>query len=229
MSNFADRVISFNRNLRFEGALPDGIGIMNPFRENEWALPVSSEFYRKYYSDNEERHIILGINPGRFGAGLTGVPFTDPKRLVEKCEISFPGPRAHEPSSVFVYKVIDAFGGNENFYKKFYINSLCPLGFVRKTDRGEVNYNYYDSRELTAAVADFIHRSILQHLSLGVSSELCFCLGTGENYRYFNKINGERGYFKRIIPLDHPRFVMQYKAKSVDQYIEKYVKAFENI
>lgn len=229
MSTFADRVIEFNRNLRFEGKLPDGIGIMNPFRENEWAMPVSSEFYRKYYSDNEQRHILLGINPGRFGAGLTGVPFTDPKRLMEKCSIDFSGPRAHEPSSVFVYRVAEAFGGVEKFYKRFYINSLCPLGFVRKTEKGEVNYNYYDSRELTEAVLDFIHQSIQQHLALGVSRELCFCLGSGTNYRFFDRINREKKYFRQIIPLDHPRFVMQYKSKISDQYVDKYLQAFAEI
>jgi len=49
---------------------------MNPFRENPEALIVSGKFYKKYYNDNNPRFLILGINPGRFGAGVTGIPFT---------------------------------------------------------------------------------------------------------------------------------------------------------
>jgi hypothetical protein len=142
---FAENIIAFNQQLDYQGALPEGIRIMNPFRENETILPVSSGFYRKYYDDHEPRHLILGINPGRFGAGVTGIPFTDPKRLVEKCGLAFQGKMEHEPSSVFVYDVIEAYGGAEAFYRKFYINSVCPLGFTKTSPAGkEVNCNYYD-------------------------------------------------------------------------------------
>lgn len=229
MPTFADKVIHFNQNLHFEGALPEGIGIMNPFRDNQGALEVSSRFYKKYYDDHRPRYLILGINPGRFGAGLTGVPFTDPKRLEEKCGIPFPGPKAHEPSSVFVYDVIDAYGGAASFYGRFYINSVCPLGFVRKTEKGEVNFNYYDSKALTAAALPFILNSIGKHIALGVQTDLCFCFGTGQNYRFLEQLNREHRFFGRILPLDHPRFVMQYKLKSKATYIEKYLRAFAEV
>jgi len=48
---------------------------MNPFREFEQTLVVADEFYHKYYNDYNSRLLILGINPGRFGGGLTGIPF----------------------------------------------------------------------------------------------------------------------------------------------------------
>ncbi len=223
---FADKVIQFNQNLTFSGVLPDGIRIMNPFREHEGMLEVSGQFYKKYYDDEAPRHLILGINPGRFGAGLTGIPFTDPKRLIEKCGIPYAGAMAHEPSSVFVYEVIEAFGGMEQFYRHFYINSVCPLGFTKAAEKGgEVNYNYYDSKALTAAVRGFIVESIQKHLALGVFTEVCFCFGTGENYKFLHKLNQEQGFFGKIVPLDHPRFVMQYKAKSKQLYIDKYLTA----
>jgi hypothetical protein len=114
---FADKVISFNQQLEYTGPqLPPGIRIMNPFREEEQALRISEEFYRKYYNDDNQRHLILGINPGRFGGGVTGVPFTDPKRLQAECNISYNGKATHEPSSVYVYEVINAYGGAEAFY-----------------------------------------------------------------------------------------------------------------
>ena len=182
MTTFADRIIAFNKQLDFHGGLPEGISIMNPFRENVNIIPVSSGFYRKYYNDNNPRHLILGINPGRFGAGITGIPFTDPKRLIEKCALEFSGELKHEPSSVFVYEVIDAFGGSEEFYRRFYINSVCPLGFTsNRPDGKELNYNYYDSKELTNAVYSFIIDNIRKQISIGVETDVCFCFGTGKN------------------------------------------------
>ena len=105
---FADKVIRFNKSLHFTGVLPPGINIMNPFREDEKIIPVSSVFYHKFYNDTNPRHLILGINPGRFGGGVTGVPFTDSKRLKNECGIEYTGQVTHEPSSVFVYDVIKA-------------------------------------------------------------------------------------------------------------------------
>jgi hypothetical protein len=230
MSTFADRVISFNQSLDFSGQLPDGISIMNPFREDETVLPLSSAFYRNYYSDNHPRHIILGINPGRFGAGVTGVPFTDSKRLRKECGLPYSGRETHEPSSVFVYEVIAAYGGPEAFYRKFYINSVCPLGFTKTGGQGkEINYNYYDSKELTAAAYDFMVESIQKQLAFGIETDLCFCFGTGKNEKFLRQLNEEQQFFGKIIALEHPRFVMQYKAREKQAYIQKYLTALEQL
>jgi len=227
MKTFAQKIIAFNRSVNFTGALPPGIRIMNPFKENKDSLKISSAFYTKYYHDDHPRHIILGINPGRFGAGLTGVPFTDPKRLSEKCGLIFPGPLAHEPSSVFIYDMIGAYGGPEKFYGKFYINSLCPLGFTMKNTLGkEVNYNFYDSKALTEAVYDFIVWNIKQQISFGIQTDICFCLGSGKNEKILRRLNEDHGFFKKIVALEHPRYIMQYKSKSMQQYIDKYLAAF---
>jgi hypothetical protein len=227
---FADNVIEFNKSLDFQGALPDGIKIMNPFKENEQTIAVSSSFYKKYYNDNRPRHLILGINPGRFGAGVTGVPFTDTKRLREKCGLKYSGKETHEPSSVFVYEVIEAYGGVEKFYNAFYISAVCPLGFTISDARGrEKNYNYYDSRELTDAVSGLIVDSIKAQIKFGVETDICYCLGTGKNEKFLRFINNENAFFKKIIALEHPRYVMQYKAKFKNEYINKYIEAFSRV
>ena len=227
MATFATKVIAFNKSLHFTGELPPGIRVMNPFRENKNSLAVSSAFYKKYYSDNKHRHIILGINPGRFGAGLTGIPFTDPKRLVEKCGLLYPGPPAHEPSSVFIYNMIDAYCGAEKFYGRFYINSICPLGFTIKNGLGkEVNYNFYDSKALSNAAYNFIVRNIRKQIALGIDTDICFCLGSGKNEKILLGLNETHGFFKKIVALEHPRFIMQYKSKYMQKYIDKYLTAF---
>ena len=227
MKTFADRVIQFNKTIAFTEKLPAGIRIMNPFAENENALPASTAFYKKYYNDTHKRHLILGINPGRFGAGLTGVPFTDPKRLKSECHIPYNGKDTHEPSSVFIYEMINAFGGPEAFYSKFYIHSVCPLGFTAEIENGkEVNYNYYDSKELQNAVYSFIVDNIRAQIAMGVYTDTCFCFGTGKNEKFLRRLNDEYHFFKNIVALEHPRFIMQYKAKTKQDYIDKYLKAF---
>ena len=225
---FADKVIRFNDQLEYTGpALPQGIRIMNPFRESEQATRISELFYRKYYNDDNPRHIILGINPGRFGGGITGIPFTDPKRLKSECHIDYDGKSAHEPSSVFVYEMIHAYGGVEAFYNKFYINSLCPLGFTTIDNQGkEKNYNYYDSPALIKATTGYMIENIRTQISLGVETDVCFCFGTGKNESFLKKLNAEHQFFDKIVALEHPRFIMQYKAKSKDFYIDKYLSAF---
>lgn len=227
---FAGRVIDFNRSVDFRGTLPEGIKIMNPFRENDQILPVSSAFYQKYYNDNLRRHLILGINPGRFGAGVTGIPFTDTKRLNNECAIPFSGKVTHEPSSVFVYEVIEAYGGVESFYRDFYINSVVPLGFTITDGSGkDRNYNYYDSSELTEAIYDFSVENIRKQIDLGIETDICFCFGTGKNEKFLRAVNQRFGFFREIIALEHPRFIMQYKSKGKLEYIDKYLRSFQRI
>lgn len=229
--SFADKVIRFNDQLAYTGpALPQGIRIMNPFRESEQATRISEQFYCKYYNDGNPRHIALGINPGRFGGGITGIPFTDPKRLQSECHIDYEGKSAHEPSSVFVYEMIHAYGGVEAFYHKFYINSLCPLGFTTVDNNGkEKNYNYYDSKELESTVGGFIIDNIRTQIDLGIATDICFCFGTGKNEAYLRKLNEQCHFFNEIIALEHPRFIMQYKARSKQFYIDKYIEAFARV
>ena len=228
-ATFADKVIDFNKTIHFEGKLPKGIRIMNPFREDPAIIPLSSTFYKKFYDDHAKRHLILGINPGRHGAGVTGVPFTDSKRLKNECGIAYAGKETHEPSSVYVYEVIDACGGVEAFYKNIYIHSICPLGFTSIGPNGkEVNYNYYDSAALTEAVYDFIVANIRKQIAMGVHTDVCFCFGTGKNEKFLRTLNEKEKFFDKIVALEHPRFIVQYKSKSKQEYIDKYLRAFSD-
>lgn len=227
MKTFAEKVIEFNKKINFKGTLPPKVAIMNPFKENPHSMEISSAFYQKYYNDHEPRSLILGINPGRFGAGITGVPFTDTKRLLQECGIEYHGQNTHEPSATFVYEMIKAYGGVKKFYGKFFIHSICPLGFTIINDKGKaVNYNYYDDSSLKEAVYEFIIKNIKAQLKLGVRRDICYCFGTGKNEKFLREINEEHHFFDQIIGLEHPRFIMQYKAKSKEQYVQKYLDAF---
>ncbi|ACU63451.1 SMUG2 DNA glycosylase family protein [Chitinophaga pinensis] len=227
MHTFAEQVIAFNSHLHYTGILPPGIRIMNPFREQPQVMDIMRQFYRKYYGDHHQRRMIMGINPGRLGSGATGIPFTDTKRLTEVLDIGIEGVKTHEPSSVFVYDVISAYGGPTAFYKDFYFASVSPLGFTSvKADGSEVNYNYYDSKALTNAVYDFMVSSIREQLAFGIDTDVCYCFGTGKNAAFLQQLNAKEQFFKTIVPLEHPRFVMQYRLKRKEEYITKYLEAF---
>src|SRR5690554_1510253 len=127
----ASKIIAFNQNLDYNGELPDGFRALNPYLDNPETMQVMAAFYQKFYADNRPRKFLIGINPSRHGAGVTGVPFTDTKRLEAVCGIEMKTVHTHEVSSAFLYDMIMAFGGPEAFYSKFYINSPFPLAIVR--------------------------------------------------------------------------------------------------
>lgn len=216
----------FNRELDMTVKLPAKIVVMNPFKENPLALKRADEFYNRFYSDKAERSLILGINPGRLGAGETGVPFTDTKRLWENIGIGSGQQLTHEPSSAYVYRMIEAYGGVDSFYKQFLISSICPLGFLIDNNGKWVNYNYYDSPALIRAVEPFIIAMMERQLQLPIDRDVVFCLGTGKNFHCLERLNSAHGWFKQIVTLEHPRYIMQYKSREVEAYIEKYLRAF---
>ena len=114
--------------------------------------------------------------------------------------------------------------GNKKFYSKYYFSSICPLGF---TLEGK-NYNYYDKPDLLKAVQTFVVKSIETQLDFGLERRLVYCLGEGKNYQYLFRLNNEKKYFKHIIPLAHPRFIMQYKRKKLKSYINDYLQKLAN-
>lgn len=224
---FADSVIRFNKELSLNIPLPKTIVAMNPFQNNEGAIQLMKSFYKKFYDDQKKRFFIIGINPGHFGAAVTGVPFTDTKRLTSACGIPYKGKETHEPSSVFIYDMIQAFGGTQVFYQYFYINSIVPPGFAKQTNANKfVNFNYYDDKDLQTALKPFILQSLQQQIHFGIYTHTAFCLGSGKNYKYIQQLNEEFNFFQKIIPLEHPRFIMQYRQKQKQLYVEKYVQTF---
>lgn len=220
---FADKVIAFNRSLEYRGELPTDFDVINPYMDNPETMVVMEAFYRKFYGDSNERRFMIGINPSRHGAGVTGVPFTDTKRLESDCGIVMHSAHTHETSSVFMYDMIAEFGGVAEFYSKFYINSPFPLAIIRRTAQGSwVNANYYDDLGLFGMVKDFMIASLKGHISLGLDTSEVYVLGK-KNAMFINKLNDEAGLFERIRVLEHPRFIQQYKSKEKQLYIDKYI------
>lgn len=215
---FADRILNFYSTLKIEEQLPQGVKILNPYKKAE-VMKVCTAFYNKYYNDDKGRIMILGINPGRFGAGVTGIPFTDPIKLEQDCGIKNNFEKRGELSSDFIYRLIDKMGGPDHFYRHFYLGAVSPLGFVKDGK----NYNYYDSRELTHTLKAFIIKSLVEQIGFGIKFKRCYVLGQGKNYNYLKMLNLDLKLFDELIPLPHPRWVMQYRRKQLDKILVKTV------
>lgn len=225
MFTFAEKVIRFHQDLVLKTDLPPNIKSMNPYKNNALIQDILHRFYTQFFADHHQRKLIVGINPGRFGAGMTGIPFTDTKRLAEFAKLKIDEFESHEPSSVFVYEVIEAFGGVEKFYRHYYINSVCPLGFLRKNKKGNyVNYNYYDDPSLFEAVKPFIISSLKKQIDFGIDTSQVFSMGK-KNAVFLDKINRKEKLFKEIIALPHPRYVVQYQYKQKQVFVEQYLQA----
>jgi uracil DNA glycosylase superfamily protein len=214
---FADRVLAFHRDLALPKIRVRGVKALDPYR-NPVTSELAARFYHKYYADSNPRIFIFGINPGRFGAGMTGVPFTDPIRLQHTCGIENDLPKKQELSSVFIYKIIERWGGAESFYKAFFFAAVSPVGFVRDGK----NFNYYDDTRLLRSLQPFIVESMRKQIEIGARRQVAILLGTGRNRLIFERLNEEHGFFGRVLVVEHPRFIMQYRRKRLDEYVDRY-------
>jgi hypothetical protein len=216
--NFADNILHFLFNLKIPFKLPEDVEILNA-HQREDVRNICTSFYKKYYDDNEKRHVLVGINPGRFGGGVTGIPFTDPIRLEKICGIQNDFQKKQELSSVFIYQTIEAFGGASIFYKQFYFSAVSPLGFIR---HGK-NLNYYDDKILMKRIEPFVIDCMNKQIAFGLHTDICFCIGEGENLKYLQKLNSTYKWFDKIKSLSHPRFIMQYRIKRKEEFIQRYI------
>lgn len=215
-----EQLIRFHRQLSLQAKIPKGIEVLHPYRD-EYTMSLCARFFKKYYHDNKPRKLLLGINPGRFGSGITGISFTDPVRLENDCGIPNHFDKRGELSSDFIYRMIAAYGGPADFYARQLISAASPLGFVQMGK----NINYYDNPKLQQAVAPFIVESISALMKMGCDRKKGFCIGEGKNFAFLADLNQKHGWFYEVVSLAHPRFIMQYKRKQLSAYIDRYLAA----
>ena len=220
MQLMADKLITFYQSLK-PPKLPKGIEVLFPQKDLQ-VIGIIEKFFRKYFNDDYPRSIMLGINPGRFGAGITGVNFTGPKQLKVYCGIDHHFKSSSELSAEFIYEMIEAYGGLKKFYHRWFIGAVCPLGFI--TSDGK-NINYYDDKKLQQAVTPFIIDCINKQIRMGFNTEICLCIGGEKNFKFLSALNNEHKWFDQIIPLPHPRFILQYRRKQKDKFIHQYLSA----
>src|SRR5262245_50345158 len=106
-ANFAKELITFYKSLQPPQKLPKGVEVLFPQKDPQ-VIKIVEVFCKKFFVNNPSRRLLLGINPGRLGAGITGVNFTAPKQLSENCGINHPFKPSSELSAEFIYEVINA-------------------------------------------------------------------------------------------------------------------------
>lgn len=217
--NWSEHLISFYKNLEPPQDLPDEIEWLYP-QKDPAVIKIVEQFFHKFYNDPAPRNIMLGINPGRHGAGITGVNFTGPKQLKEFCGIQHSFKPGTELSAEFIYEMIEAYGGVAKFYLNYFIGSVCPLGFVQ---HGK-NLNYYDHRSLLQTIEPFIIINLNRLLALNYNRKTGFCIGGEKNFKYLLRLNEKYNWFDTIVPLPHPRFIMQYRRKQKEQFVQQYLQ-----
>ena len=114
-------------------------------------------------------------------------------------------------------------GGAKKFYAVVFLSALFPFALIK--DRK--NFNYYDDKKLFNTLKPEIVKSIQAQIKFGASKEVVIILGK-KNAEYFSLLNDEYKLFKKIIVLEHPRYIMQYKLRKIDYYISKYIDALKS-
>jgi hypothetical protein len=222
--SIAERIIAFNKSLSPPSGLPKEVGVLNPYKD-EQALSVSSIFCNKFYTDENQRIALFGINPGRFGGGITGIPFTDPVKLAEKLHIEHSFAHRSELSSNFMYEMIEAYGGVRSFYGSFYFTALSPLGYVKDNK----NLNYYDIPNWKSIFEAYAHQQILKQLEFPLNTKFAVCIGQGQNLKFLEYLNQKHHYFEEIKVVPHPRWIMQYRLKRKLDFIDQYVRTLNEV
>jgi len=226
----AQKILEFYDSLKnIDINLPEKYRLINPFAgaNQQQITQITQRFYRQHYHDNKRRFMILGSSPARRGTALTGVPFEDVNYLQKYTRISLDAFGANKRSSSFLYEVMEEYGGRQNFYKQFYMSFVCPLGIENINLKGNwANCNYYENAVLKKCLHTFIVDSLRRQIDFNIDTTVCFCIGSGENFKFLTNINNEQHFFDAIVPLEHPRFIMQYNSNRKEEFMQKYVNIF---
>ncbi len=220
---FGDNVLAFYRTLQRPQINAKPVEWIDPYHSPEVRRCMEA-FYGAFYGDHRPRLFVFGINPGRFGAGLTGIPFTDGYALTHSCGIESSLSQRQELSATFIHRVVQAWGGAALFLREVYITAVCPLGLLS----GGVNFNYYNDRAVLTELEPFLVDSIRRQVEFG-ARRAAIVVGSGKNLQVMQRLNAEHGFFDQLCGVEHPRFIMQYRRTQIDQYVAAYVRLIEEL
>lgn len=168
----------YENNSAFNTELSNqGINILQGYQNNKSNI---EKFYEHFYKNNYPKIILCGINPGRLGAGKTGIPFIDFDTLRE-IFITIFGisgfPSESERSAQFIKYVIENFEGRyASFFNNVYLTNFSFLGYTKENK----NINYYELpchlkkfiEEMFIYEMDIIRPKVIIPLSVDVANSL---------------------------------------------------------
>lgn len=146
---------------------PD-IEIIEKDEDDGDALKNQILFDEKYYHEGFPKIVLCGINPGRKGAGVTGVPFVDMATLAERLpdnKISFNGSGKEQSAQYFNEIVNHEEFGAKKFYKHFYVTNFSWVGFTKKSNNSTkiINHNYH---KLNPEAQQYISNAFMREMTL---------------------------------------------------------------
>ena len=187
-----------------------GVCVLSDFLLNQAHIDT---FWQTYYGSSVPRVVICGINPGRHGAGKTGIPFLDFQSLaqlipdVERSD--------SESSAGFFYQVIKQFGASA-FLPTFYVTNIASVGFVRAGK----NLNYND---LPAPALEIVERNFLLEMAVVQPTHI---ISLGEVvHATVNKLMGKDVDCKRRLP--HPSWIANYRRNQIEEWVTRYLAVLE--
>lgn len=168
-----------------------------------------NSFWQTYYGDPVPRVVICGINPGRHGAGKTGIPFVDFQSLSQL--ISGIDRQDGERSAEFFFQVVRQFG-MEAFFHSFYVTNVASVGFIR--DGKNLNYN-----ELPESALKVVEHNFLQEMEIIQPTHF---ISLGEVVQ--NTV-------RKLLPasvdcsmrMPHPAWVTTYRGKELHEWTTRYL------
>lgn len=217
--SFAAKAIEFFEQLKPPGRLPPGVQSLYPHKDPA-VQAVIRAFFNRYYADEKDRICLIGINPGRMGAGITGINFTAPRQLSQFLHIPHPWSSSSELSAEFIYEVVSAFGGPAAFFGQFYLGSVSPVGFVRDGK----NLNYYDDPLLQERIRPYAVKQLKAQLGFGIRNSVAICIGGDKNLKFLQELNSRYHFFDELRVVPHPRFIQQYRRSAKASYVQQYLE-----
>lgn len=165
-------------------------------------------FCQKFYGDAIPRIMICGINPGRHGAGKTGVPFLDfmsLSRLIPGIER-----QDSEKSASFFFEVVRSFDA-ESFFRTFYVGNFSSVGYLRDG----VNLNYHD---LPQAAREVVERNFLEEIE-AIHPTHVISLGKEVHRTLHNLLSAS---IDCSLYLPHPSWIATYRSYEMDHWVARY-------
>jgi uracil-DNA glycosylase len=168
-----------------------------------------NSFWQTYYGDSVSRVVICGINPGRHGAGKTGIPFVDFQSLAQL--ITGVDRQDSERSAKFFFQVVRQFGV-EDFFNSFYVTNVSSVGFMR--DGKNLNHN-----ELPESALTVVERNFMQEMAIIQPTHV---ISLGEVVQ-----NSVRTLLPASVDcsmrLPHPAWVTSYRGKEMHEWTNRYL------
>lgn len=170
-------------------------------------------FCKKYYTDSVPRVVICGINPGRYGACKTGIPFLDYQSLSKL--ITGIDRQDSERSADFFFQVIHQFGVAD-FFNSFYVTNVSSVGYSSKGK----NFNY---NNLPDSALEVVERNFLVEMEI-VQPTHVIAVGIVVQQTLHKRLSTR---VDCTICLPHPSWIAAYRSRETNKWLDYYLLALE--